>query len=281
MKKYLIGLLLLATAFLNTSCYKHVPPKSKGIKVKTMGNNKGVQPVTLDVGRYWVGWYWDLYIYPTNTIIYPFTKGETEGSLVDEAFVFQDKDGLTCNVDIAVSAHANPNMLPIIFESYTGDMETIIKTYVRQDVGNRFIDFASRYSAENLYSDKKMEMLEYVKAKVMEKYSPTGVILDDVSYKSDIRLPEKLMQAINDKIEATQLALKTEAQLQQSEAEAKKVKAKAQGEYDAKLLEAEGNLRLAKSITPELNNYILANKWNGVVSLYSGSGAVLPPLFKY
>ena len=89
------------------------------------------------------------------------------------------------------------------------------------------------------------------------------------------------MQAINDKIEATQLALKTEAQLQQSEAEAKKVKAKAQGEYDAKLLEAEGNLRLAKSITPELNNYILANKWNGVVSLYSGSGAVLPPLFKY
>jgi hypothetical protein len=35
-----------------TSCFQHVEPRRVGIKVKTMGNNKGVQPVTLPVGRY-------------------------------------------------------------------------------------------------------------------------------------------------------------------------------------------------------------------------------------
>ena len=63
-RKYLIGLMLVVVAFSSTSCFKHVEPRQVGIKVKTMGDNKGIQPVTLEVGRYWIGPYWDLYTYP-------------------------------------------------------------------------------------------------------------------------------------------------------------------------------------------------------------------------
>ncbi|MFA5152721.1 MAG: SPFH domain-containing protein, partial [Clostridia bacterium] len=162
MKKYfMIGILLLATVSL-TSCFQHVPPRNVGIKVKTLGDNKGVKPEVLSVGRYWIGMYWDLYTYPTNVTIYPFTAGNDEGSPVDEAMKFQDKDGLTLSCDVAVSAHVNPELVPVAFQTYGGDMENIIKSYVRQDLLSAFIDFSSRFSAEQLYSTKKMEMLVYV-----------------------------------------------------------------------------------------------------------------------
>lgn len=114
----------------------------------------------------------------------------------------------------------------------------------------------------------------------LNKFAPNGVIVNDVEYKSEIRLPDKVMQAINDKIEAGQLAMKTEAQIQQSEAEAKKVAAQAKGVYDAKIYEAKGNIALANSITSSLVQYELAKRWNGVSPVYSGSGSPLPIILK-
>jgi hypothetical protein len=280
MKKYfMIGLLLLATVSL-TSCWQHVPPRNVGIKVKELGDNKGVKPEVLTVGRYWIGAYWSLYTYPTNICIYPFTAGSDEGSPLDEAMKFQDKDGLPLSCDIAVSAHVNPDMVPIAFQAYGGDMENIIKSYVRQALLSNFINYASQYTAEQIYSTKKMEMLVFVKDKVTTKFAENGVVINDVEYKSGIILPEKVMQAINDKIEATQTALKTQAQIEQVKYEALKVVAKAQGEYEAKLLEAKGNIALGNSITESLIRYRAFEKWNGVSPIYSGNGSPLPLIIK-
>ena len=278
-KSYVIlGVLLLLTVSL-TSCWQHVPPRNVGIMVKTLGNNKGVKPEVLGVGRYWVGAYWDLYTYPTNITMYPFTADSEEGSTSDEAMKFQDKDGLSLSCDVALSAHVNPEMVPITFQTYGGDMENIIKTNVKQALLSNFINYSSQYTAEQIYSSKKMEMLQFVKKAVTDKFAPNGVNIIDVEYKSEIRLPDNVLKAINDKIEAAQTALKTQAQIQQSTFEAQKVAAAAQGVYEAKLLEAKGNRALSESITPALTSYILANKWNGVSPIYSGSGSVLPPLF--
>jgi len=278
-KSYVIlGILLLITVSM-TSCFQHVPPRNVGIKVKTLGDNKGVKPEVLGVGRYWIGAYWDLYCYPTNITMYPFTASQDEGSEIDEAMKFQDKDGLALSCDVALSAHVNPEMVPIAFQAYGGDMENIIKTYVKQSLLSTFINYSSQYSAEQIYSAKKMDMLMFVKGEVTKKFAENGVVINDVEYKSEIRLPDKVLQAINDKIEAGQTALKTQAQIQQSQFEAQKVAAKAEGEYQAKLLEAKGNRALSESITPALTSYILAIRWNGVSPIYSGSGSVLPPLF--
>ena len=274
----ILGILLLLTVSL-TSCFQHVPPRNVGIKVKTLGDNKGVKPEVLGVGRYWIGAYWDLYSYPTNITMYPFTASVDEGSPIDESMKFQDKDGLALSCDVAVSAHVNPEMVPVAFQAYGGDMENIIKTFVKQTLLSNFINYSSQYSAEQIYSAKKMEMLQFVKGEVTKKFAENGVVINDVEYKSEIRLPDKVLQAINDKIEAGQTALKTQAQIQQSQFEAQKVAAAAQGVYDAKILEAKGNRALSESITPALTAYILANKWNGVSPIYSGSGSVLPPLF--
>jgi regulator of protease activity HflC (stomatin/prohibitin superfamily) len=262
-----------------TACSR-VKPGYVGVKVKVYGQNKGVQPEVLETGRYWMGRLYELYEYPTYMNIYPFTLASTEGSETDEALRFQSIEGITCNVDIAVSCHADPTKAASVFVTFKSEMLEIIKLYIRQDLSNYFIDYASKLRVDELYSMQKMDMLNFAKAELTKKYAVSGIIIDDLSYKSDIRFPKEVEDAIIGKIKAIQLATQKQNEIVQAEAEAKKTVAKAEGEYQAKLLEAKGNIALANSITQPLVNYVLANKWDGKSPIYSGNGSVLPQLFK-
>jgi len=283
MKKINFVILLLVGAMMFASCGR-VQPGSIGVKVKTLGQNKGITPEPLDVGRYWLGIPYDLYTYPTFVNIYPFTQNPDEGSRVDEAFYFQSVEGITCNVDLAISAHANPEMAVTLFVTYRKEMVPIIKEILRQDVSNYFIDYASELRVDEIYSTKKMDMINFAKDELRKKAEPVGLIIDDISYKSDIRFPEQVQKAIIAKIEAIQLATQKQNEIVQAEADAKKAVAKAQGEAESLLVvakaQAEANRLLSNSITTTLVTYEMANKWNGVTPIYSGTGSVLPPLFQ-
>jgi len=283
MKKINFVVILVLGAMLFASCGR-VDPGYMGVKVKTLGQNKGIAPEPVDVGRYWLGIPYDLYTYPTFVNIYPFTKSETEGSKVDEAFYFQSVEGITCNVDLAISCRVDPTKVVTVFTTYRKEMVPIIKDFLRQDVSNYFVDFASDLKVDELYSTKKMAMLNYAEEELKKKVLPYGLIIDDISYKSDIRFPQQVQDAIIAKIEAIQLATQKQNEIVQAEADAMKEVAKAKGDAEATLVnakaQAEANLILARSLTPTLVNYELAIRWNGVTPIYSGNGAVLPPLFK-
>jgi len=227
---------------------------------------------------------YDLYEYPTHVVIYPFTLGDDEGSEVPEAMIFQDKDGNVCNVDIALSCYADPTMAPVLFQTYLTDMLGVVKNYCRQDLNNYFVEYSSKLTTEQLYSDQKMAMLEFVKQKMIDKYKPSGVIIVDVAFKSNIRFPGNVVAAINEKIKATQVALQKEQEVMQAEADAKKAVAKADGEAQSILMvaqaQAKANNLLSQSITSTLVSYEMAKKWNGVSPIYSGSGSAIPPIFK-
>lgn len=275
-KLFLFVMMLVGIAVMSCS---RVDPGYVGVKVKTLGQNKGVEPVVLSVGRWWMGIQYDLYTYPTYVNIYPFTMDSREGSETDEAFRFQSIEGITCNVDIAISCHAIPEKANVLFQVYRKEMLPIIKENLRQDVNNYFVDFASKLRVDELYSTKKMDMLNYAKTTLAEKILPTGIILDDISFISDIRFPKEVEAAIIAKIGAIQLATQKQNEIVQAEADAKKKVATAQGDYESALLQAKANEALARSITPTLVQYELAKKWNGVTPIYSGTGSVLPPLF--
>lgn len=283
MKKMKFIVALLFGVILFSSC-ERVQPGYMGVKVKTLGDNKGVAPEPLDVGRYWLGFNYELYTYPTYVNIYPFTQSPSEGSEVDEAIYFQSIEGITCNVDIAISAHADPANVVTLFTTYRKDMIPIIKEILRQDVSNYFIDYSSKLRVDEIYSTKKMDIINYAKDNLRKKCESIGLIIDDISYKSDIRFPVQVQEAIVSKIEAIQLATQKQNEIVQAEADARKKVATANGNAEALLVEAkaqaEANMLLARSITPTLVNYEMSKRWNGVSPIYSGSGSVLPPLFK-
>jgi len=282
MKKSRIFIAIIIASIALMSCGR-VDPGYVGVKVKTLGQNKGIEPEALDVGRYWMGIPYDLYTYPTFVNIYPFTKDPGEGSEKDEAFRFQSVEGITCDVDVAISCRADPTNAVTLFKTYRKEMIPIIKEMLRQDVNNYFVDYASKLRVDELYSTKKMDMLNYAKEQLKEKVAPNGIIIDDISFKSDIRFPQQVQDAIIAKIEAIQLATQKQNEIVQAEADAKKMAAQAQGVADKILIEAkaqaEANKILAASITSTLVNYELAKAWNGISPIYSGNGSVLPPLF--
>jgi len=276
--------ILVIFAFVLSSCGQHVPPGYVGVKVKTLGQNKGVQPTVLPVGRYWMGPYYTLYTYPTFMNIYPFTLSPTEGSPVDEAIRFQSVEGITCNVDLAVSCHVDATKAAVVFTTYRKNMDEIIKLYIRQDISNYFVDYASKLRVDELYSTKKIDMINYALAQLKSKYDTSGIAIEALAYKSNIRFPQEVEDAIIGKIKAVQLATQKQNEIVQAEADAKKAVAKAEGEAQSILVvaqaQAKANTLLSNSITPVLVNYILAKGWNGVSPQYSGSGSVLPPLFQ-
>lgn len=278
--KFFLGLIMVSLMVM--SCGR-VQPGEAGVKVKTLGQNKGIEPEALDVGRYWLGIPYDLYTYPTFVNLYPFTKTESEGSPHDESFYFQSKEGITCSVDLTISCYADYDNVVTLFKTYRKDMMEIIKINLRQDVNNYFVNYASNLTVEQIYSTEKMKMLNYADSCLRAKVMPNGIIIEDISYKSDIRFPDEVQKAIIGKIQAVQLATQKENEINQAKADAEKRRQEAEGVADALLIEAkaqaEANLILARSITPTLVNYELAIKWNGISPIYSGNGSVIPPLF--
>jgi regulator of protease activity HflC (stomatin/prohibitin superfamily) len=283
MKKFFGSIILLLSIMLFSNCTR-VEPGYDGIKVKMLGQNKGVQPIPVTTGRYWTGFQWEIFDYPTYTNIYPFTLASDEGSESDEAIRLQSIEGLVSTVDVALSCHAESGKAPLIFQVYKHEMIDIIKKYCRQDLNTFFIEYSSQYKIDEAYSSKKMEMLQYVNTKMKEKYQPTGIIIDDIVYKSEIRLPQDVANGITAKVQATVLAIQKQNEIVQEQAEAQKKIAQSVGDAQSILnvatAQAKANDLLTRSVTQTLINYELAKRWNGVSPVYSGSGSVLPPLFK-
>lgn len=278
MKKFLnVMMVMIAAVVMLSSCSK-VPAGHVGVKVYLYGSNKGVDNEVLGVGRYWIGINKELYTYPTYMIVYPFTQSSTEGSPSDESIKFQSLEGISCNVDIAVMCHANPVKVATLFQKYREPMPDIVKNFIRQDISNYFVENTSKLSISDLYSSKKIELINGVKQELRQKLDTFGLIIDDIAYKSDIRFPDVVTKAIIAKIEATQLAIQKQNELIQSQADANKAVAKADGEAKAILsvatAQAKANQLLNASLTSTLVNYKAIEKWDGKLPTYSGGGAI-------
>ena len=280
MKKSSIVLLLIATMFgmSFTSCDR-VEAGYVGVKVNLLGESKGVQQEVLGVGRYWIGWNEELYLFPTYQQNYVWTKDNTEGSPTDESITFQTKEGLSINTDVGISLSVDPDHVSVLFQKYRKGIDEITRVYVRSMVRDAFVRLASSREVETVYGVGKAKLVEDVESSMREQLLPLGIKLDRIFLVGDLRLPDVVLKAINAKIAATQQAQQRENELREAKAEAEKTIAKADGAASARLkeanAEAESNRLIQKSITPELIQYEIARRWDGKLPMYSGGGTPL------
>lgn len=102
MQKLLALALIGFIALFNTGCDK-VPAGHVGIKVYLLGGAKGVESETLGVGRYWIGWNEDLFLFPTfaQNDVWKLTADK------DESLTFGTKEGLSVGADMALPTLSN------------------------------------------------------------------------------------------------------------------------------------------------------------------------------
>ena len=255
------------------ACSK-VPAGNVGVKVNLLGSEKGVDVQTLSPGRYYIGWNEQLFLFPTFTQNYVWTKDSREGSEDDESIGFQTKEGLVVNADFGVSYHVVGDKASITFQKWRKGVDEITDVYLRNIVRNSLVNTAASMSVESVYGAGKVEMMKTVNTEVANAVREFGIEVESVYMIGEFRLPESVTAAIELKIQATQKAQQRENDIQTATAQAKIAEAEALGRAKSVTIEAESqanaNLLMAKSLTPELVQYEMAKKWDGKMPVVSG-----------
>lgn len=280
MKNLVFVLLIVLLSFGSVACTK-VPSGHVGVKVYLLGGSKGVDTEELGVGRYWVGWNEELHLFPTFTQNTVWTADSREGSLEDESITFQTKEGLSVNADIGLAYHIDPTKVTAIFQKYRKGIDEITDIYLRNIVRDAFVVASSNKPVEFVYGEGKAELRDEVEQIVKAKVEPIGIVIEQISFVGDLRLPDSVVTALNAKIAALQKASQRENEVKEAEAEARKKIAAAQGEAESikvvALAQADANKILSNSITPTLVEYKRIEKWNGIMPTYM-AGAMPTPM---
>jgi len=270
-----IAMLLFQSCSLNK-----VPAGHVGIKAYLLGGAKGVDSEEIGPGYYLCGPNTEIYTFPTFTQNYVWTKDATEGSENDESITFQTISGMDVNADIGISYHIQPEKVRMIFQRYRRGIEEITDVFLRNMTRDAFVKKGSLRTPEDVYGSGKTELINDVMQYVSAQTTEIGIVIEGIYLVGTFRMPEKIVTALNMKIEATQRAEQRENELRETEAQAKKQIAEARGQADSLLAIAEAqskaNTLIAKSLTPELVQYKMIERWDGIMPKVSGGNGMIP-----
>lgn len=270
---FLLPLLFLA------ACSK-VPAGNVGVKFYLLGGSKGVDTEELSPGRYWIGINEELYLFPTFTQNYTWTKEPIDGDDTDESITFQTDQGLSVNADVGISYAVDPNKVTSLFQKYRKGIEEITDVYLRNMVRDALVTEASTRQIEMVYGAGKADLLAAVEKRVRGQVEPLGIKIERLYWAGDFRLPPTVTAAIDAKIKATQFAQQRANEVAAAKAEADKAVEEARGVADSTLLKAKAEaeaIRIkgdALRENPRLIELSAIEKWNGTLPTYTGGGAI-------
>ena len=195
-----VALALLFCTFMVTSCgYHPIEAGYVGVKVDKLGSNKGVQNEVLGVGRYFPTINEEIYDFPTFQVNYVYTQSKTEGSEANEEFTFQTKEGMECSADLGVAMHFEVNKIPFMFQTYRKGVDEIRSVVVRNEIRDALNRVSGNMPVESVYGEGKGHLIDSVTSIVQSRLTKNGIVVDKISLIGSIRIPEKIIKALNAK----------------------------------------------------------------------------------
>jgi regulator of protease activity HflC (stomatin/prohibitin superfamily) len=239
------------------SCWEKVPAGNVGIKVYLLGSDKGVDNEVLGVGRQWIGWQQELYLYPT------FTKND------QYKVTFNDVDGAQIGADVGIAYHVDPSKAAVLFQKYREDIDSISTAVIARYVQDAFARHAGTMKVEDINGPSKGALIAAVQKDVASQLDPVGLVIEKLNWMGQLELPTQVQAALNNKITATQNAMARENEVATAKAQADIVRAQAQGEADAEVAKATAEAKAiqikgdALKQNQELVSLTLAQRWDG------------------
>jgi regulator of protease activity HflC (stomatin/prohibitin superfamily) len=255
MMKFKNIVMLFIAGFMITAC-DYVEPGNVGVKVTTMGGDRGVQRNLLEPGRHWIGYTERLYTFPTFVQNYVWSAERTTQSPTDESIDFQSREGANINSDFGIQYSFQRDRISHVFERYRMGALEITRQTLRNEVRDALVSASSTRRIEDLIGEGKNSFMDEVLRLVRTRMSEHGIIVDSVYAVGRFRLAEETEAAINRRISAAQETEQRRQQVETARMEAERLRIEAEGQ-------AEANRIIAISITPELVQYLAAQKWNG------------------
>lgn len=193
---------------------------------------------------------------------------------IEETMTVLSSNGLNIALDATVRVNPTYSDIGFLHEKFG---ENYMNSLVRPEVRSSVRKIIGRYTPEELYSTKRDEVQTEIEEELENTLSSNYIALRAVLIR-DIQLPEKVRTAIEEKIEAEQLALKYEYILDQERKEAERKTIEAQAKADAnRILNASLTDKILqdKGIEATIE---LANSPNSKVIVVGGDGSGGLPL---
>ena len=212
--------------------------------------------------------------YPTFMQTLVLTRASTEGSPQNDEINVNSQEGQPLSVDVSMSFELDPTKVPQLYQTFRTDISTIQHGYVKQTIRQALQEVIGGEQIADIIGPKKAEAVGRAQRLISDRLSPYGIVVKQFTL-NELRAPETVMQAINQKNVMQQQALTAQNELQKNTFQAQGDSIKAAGRAKAITAEAEAQARanelLSRSITPTLVQYQMANKWNGQMPTVSGS----------
>ncbi|MDX2282970.1 MAG: prohibitin family protein [Bacteroidia bacterium] len=146
------------------------------------------------------------------------------------------KEGLNIQSEISILYRIKASEASKVIENIGRDYENVVILSVFRSAA---ADVCSRFYAKDMYTDGRAQIEREIKDLMTSILAPRGFEVEAVLMKS-IALPQGLARAIEEKLEAEQIAQRMEFELAQEDLEAQRKRIEAAGIRDAQKIIAEG-----------------------------------------
>ena len=276
MKKIALSMLVVSTLVL-TGCTR-IGPGYVGIRVSLAGDNRGVDSLPTTTG-------WNFYNPGlTQVVEYPTFVQQVQLEGEAEEITFTTKDQMKVSADISFAYAIAADKVPHFYVKFRNDdLYTFSHGYLRSLIRDKFNEVGGRYAIEGIMGPESAQFLTEVKQATNKVVNPYGVILEDqFGFIGAPRPPQGVIEMINSKVQAVQIAQQKQNELVQVQADMAKEREKTDT-YSRNTLkfaeaQAQANKLLSESISSNLLELKRLEKWNGVLPQVTGQGAI--PMFQ-
>jgi regulator of protease activity HflC (stomatin/prohibitin superfamily) len=138
---------------------------------------------------------------------------------VVNSLILPTREGLNVQADIALLYHVDPAKAQEIYTKFGRNYQEVI---VLSNFRATAREISARYETKELYATERQKVENAIKDELVAHISQYGFIVDAVLLK-DFVLPTQMVQAIQDKVNAEQSALKMNYIIQQQKKEAERL----------------------------------------------------------
>jgi regulator of protease activity HflC (stomatin/prohibitin superfamily) len=273
LKRIVIGVVaLVAILLLLPSTFTYVNPGYVGIVIHRAGG--GVDPVPLGPGVHArIPFATGIEEYPVFLKTLVLSKSANEGSTQNDEINVNSVEGQPLSLDVSLSFQLDQSQTPKLYTTFRTDINQITHGFVKQTIRQALQEVVGTEPVADVIGPKKAEATNRVRTLIAQRLQPMGFDVKQFTI-NELRAPPAVMEAINQKNVMQQQALTAQNELQKNTFNAQGDSIKAAGRAKAITAEAEAQARanelLARSITPTLVQYQIANKWDGKLPQVSG-----------
>ena len=221
--------------------------------------------------------------YPVYMQTLVLAKTPNEGSATNDEINVNSKEGQPISLDVSMSFELDQDKTPMLYSTFRRDIQSIQHGYVKQSIRQALQEVIGNEEIAAVIGPKKAEAVNQTQTLIAQRLSPYGIIVKQFTI-NELRAPPAVIEAINQKNVMQQQSLTAQNELQKNTFNAQGDSIKAVGTAKAILLVAEAQAKandlLAKSMSANLVQYKMAEKWDGKMPQVSGGAMPMLQLGK-